>query len=66
MSNLLSRSRKTYISVKDFANQYHLSKSQAYNILKRPEMREAIIKTGKKSIRIDIDLAFEIMQQIYA
>ena len=66
MSNLLSRSRKTYISAKDFANQYHLSKSQAYNILKRPEMREAIIKTGKKSIRIDIDLAFEIMQQIYA
>lgn len=66
MSNILTKSRRKYVSAKEFANQYSLSKSQAYNILKKPEMKEAIIRTGKKSIRIDIDLAFEIMQQIYA
>ena len=66
MSNVLTKSRRKYVSAKEFANQYSLSKAQAYNILKKPEMKDAIIRTGKKSIRIDIDLAFEIMQQIYA
>ena len=46
--------------------QYSLSKSQAYKILARPEMVEAKIKVGEKLIRIDLDKAFSIMQQIYS
>lgn len=30
-----------------------------------PEMKEAIIKVGEKLIRIDLDRAFDIMQQIF-
>ena len=59
------RARKKYITVKDFQNQYSLSRAQAYKILARPEFDEAKIKTGKRSIRIDLDRAFEIMQQIF-
>ena len=53
------------ITPKQFMEQYSLSRTQAYKILARPEMEEAKIKTGEKSIRINLDKAFEIMQQIY-
>lgn len=55
-----------WITPKQFMEQYSLSKSQAYKILSRPEMQEAKIKTGEKQIRINLDRAFEIMQQIYS
>ena len=42
-----------------------LSKSQAYRILAMPEMEETKIKIGTKGVRIDLDRAFEIMQQIF-
>lgn len=59
------RARKKYVTVKEFQEQYSLKRAQAYKILAMPEMEEAKIKTGKKLIRIDLDRAFEIMQQIY-
>lgn len=64
-TKLQERARKKYITVKDFQNQYSLSRAQAYKILARPEMEEAKIKSGERSIRIDLDRAFEIMQQIF-
>lgn len=64
-TKLQEKARKKYVSVKDFQEQYSLSKSQAYKILAMPEMQEAIQKMGKKLIRIDLDRAFEIMQQIF-
>lgn len=66
MTKLQEKARKKYITVKEFQNQYSLSKSQAYKILARPEMQEAKIKTGEKLIRINLDRAFEIMQQIFS
>lgn len=64
-TKLQEKARKKYVTVKDFYEQYKMSKSQAYAILNRPEMEEAKIKVGAKGIRIDLDKAFEIMQQIY-
>lgn len=64
-TKLQERARKKYVTVKDFMEQYSLSKSQAYSMLKQPEFAEAIIKTGSKTIRLDLDRAFEIMTQIY-
>lgn len=65
-TKLQERARIKYITPKQFMEQYSLSKSQAYKILARPEMQEAKIKTGEKQIRINLDRAFEIMQQIYS
>lgn len=65
MTRLQEKARKKYVTVKDFQEQYSLSKSQAYKILAMPEMEEAKIKVGNKLIRIDLDRAFEIMQQIF-
>lgn len=65
MTKLQERARKKYVSAKEFQEQYSLSKTQTYKILSMPEMEEVKIKVGEKSIRIDIDRAFEIMQQIF-
>lgn len=65
MTRLQERARKKYVTVKDFQEQYSLSRAQAYKILARPEFDETKIKAGERSIRIDLDRAFEIMQQIF-
>lgn len=65
MTKLQQKARIKYVTPKEFADQYSISKAQVYNILKRPEMEEAIIKIGEKGIRINLDRAFEIMQQIF-
>lgn len=64
-TRLQEKARTKYVTPKQFQEQYSLSRSQAYRILARPEMEEAKIKTGEKSIRINLDRAFEIMQQIF-
>lgn len=64
-TKLQEKARKKYVSVKDFQEQYSLSRAQAYRILARPEMEEVKIKAGERLIRIDLDRAFEIMQQIF-
>lgn len=63
-TKLQEKARRKYITVKDFQQQYALSKSQAYRILAMPEMQEAVIKTGVRSKKVNLDKAFEIMQQI--
>ncbi len=64
-TKLQQKARKKYATVKEFSEQYHMSIAQAYRVTTLPEMQEAIIKTGVKSKRIDLDRAFEIMQQIF-
>ena len=64
--SLQQKARVKYITVKEFQEQYSLSRAQAYKILAMPEMQETIIKVGEKSKRINIDRAFEIMQQIFS
>lgn len=65
MTKLQERARAKYVPVKEFQEQYSLSRAQAYKILARPEMQEAKIRVGEKLIRINLDRAFEIMQQIF-
>lgn len=65
-TKLQQRARVKYITVKEFQEQYSLSKSQAYKILAMPEMGEAIVKTGARNKKVNLDRAFEIMQQIFS
>lgn len=65
-TKLQQKSRIKYVTPKELAEQYSISKAQVYNILKRPEMEEAIIKIGEKGMRVNLDRAFEIMQQIFS
>ena len=65
MTKLQERARTKYVTVNEFKNKYSLSKAQAYKILDLPEMEEAVIKIGEKGKRVNLDLAFEIMQKIF-
>lgn len=65
MTRLQEKARKKYVTVKEFQEQYSLSKAQAYRILAMPEMEEAKRKFGEKTIRVDLDRAFEIMNQLF-
>lgn len=65
-TRLQERARTKYVTIKEFREQYSLSRPQAYKILAMPEMQEAVIKTGERSKRVNLDRAFEIMQQIFS
>ena len=64
-TKLSEKGRVKYVTVKEFQEQYSLSRPQAYKILAMPEMEEAVIKVGEKGKRVNLDRAFEIMQQIF-
>lgn len=65
-TKLQERARTKYVTIKEFQEQYSLSRPQAYKILAMPEMEEAIIKVGERGKRVNLDRAFEIMQQIFS
>lgn len=65
MTRLQEKARAKYITVKQFQEQFSLSKSQAYKIVAMPEMEEAVAKTGTRGKKINLDKAFEIMQKIF-
>lgn len=64
-TKLSEKARVKYVTAKEFQKQYSLSKSQAYKILAMPEMKEAIARTGTRNKKVNLDKAFEIMQQIF-
>lgn len=64
-TKLQEKARVKYVTVKEFQEQYSLSQAQAYKILSLPELQEAVIKTGPKNKKVNLDRAFEIMQQIF-
>lgn len=65
-TKLQEKAKVKYVTVKEFQEQYSLSKPQAYKILAMPEMREAVIKVGERGIRVNLNRAFELMQQIFS
>ena len=65
-TKLQQKARIKYITVKEFQEQYSLSRSQAYKILSMSEMEEAVVKTGTRNKKVNLDRAFEIMQQIFS
>lgn len=65
-TRLQEKAKVKYVTVKEFQEQYSLSKPQAYKILAMPEMREAVIKVGERGIRVNLNRAFELMQQIFS
>ena len=48
MTLLQEKARVKYVTPKQFGEQYSISKAQVYNILKKPEMQEAVIKVRRK------------------
>ena len=64
-TNICSKSRVKYITPKEFAEQYCLSKAQVYKLLAMPIFKEAVFRPSEKLIRINQDKAYEIIKQYF-
>jgi len=64
-TNLCSRTRRKFSTVKELAEELNTSVQQIYRILKHPAMAESQIKIGKAGVRIDKDKFYQILEQIY-
>lgn len=64
-TNILSKTRRKFIKVKDFAEQYDMSDKTVYQMLKNPIFNEAIKKIGNRGIRLDEQKMISIMEQYY-
>lgn len=65
MTNTLSKKRTRYTTAKELSEELVTSVQQIYRILKRPEMKDAIVKLGEKSVRVNKDMFYQILEQIY-
>lgn len=65
MTNLCSRTRTKFATVKELAEELGCCVQQVYKTMKRPEMETAKKKIGTAGIRIDKDEFYRIMGQIY-
>ena len=64
-TNVFSRTRTKYSTVKELAEELGCCVQQVYKTMKRPEMETAKKKIGTAGIRIDKDEFYRIMGQIY-
>ena len=64
-TNICSRSRTKYSTVKELAEELGCCVQQIYKILKRPEMEKCKKKIGTAVVRIDKEEFYRIMDQIY-
>lgn len=64
-TKLQQKARAKYITPKQLAEQYNLSPKTIYKLLAMPIFKEAIFKPTEKSIRVNQDKAYEIMNQYF-
>ncbi len=64
-TNILSRTRRKFVKVKDFAEQYDMSDKTVYQMIKNPIFEEAVKKIGNRGIRLDEEKMVSIMEQYY-
>ena len=64
-TNLGSRTRRTFVKPSKIIEQYDMGKTKLYEMLKKPEFKEAIMKIGENSIRVDQDKFYEILEKLY-
>ena len=64
-TNILSHSRRKFISVEKIAEQYDVTVQDIYKKLKLPIFQEAVINIGTRGKRVDQDKFYEILTQYY-
>lgn len=64
-TNICSRKRTKFCTVKELAEELATTPKQIYQILKEPAMQEVVQKIGKAGIRVKKERFYEILSQIY-
>ncbi len=64
-TNMCSRTRAKFATVKEMAEELNCCVQQVYKTLKLPEMQNCKKKIGTAGIRIDKDEYYRLTDQIY-
>ncbi len=64
-TNICSRTRTKFSTVKELAEELSTSVQQIYKVLKKKEMENCIKKIGPVGIRVDKEEFYRILEQIY-
>lgn len=64
-TNICSRTKTKYATVKEIAEELGVCVQQIYKTLKRPEMEECIKRIGTAGVRVDKEKFYTILEQIY-
>ena len=64
-TNICSRTRTKFATVKETAEELNTTVQQIYRILKRNEMQKCIKRIGTAGIRIDKESFYIILEQIF-
>lgn len=64
-TNLCSKIRTKFVTVKELAEELSTSKQQIYKILKEPAMEQVIKRIGTTGVRVEKEKFYEILDKIY-
>ena len=57
--------KSKWVDMNKFMNEFDLKKTKAYELVKLPEMKEAVRRFGERTIRVNLPLADEILKKKY-
>ena len=64
-AKLSEKQKANWVDVNKFAKEFDLKKTKAYELVKMPEMQEAVRRFGERTIRVNLPLADEILKRIF-
>ncbi len=64
-TKLSEKQKANWVDVKNFAKEFDLKTTKAYELVKMPEMQEAVRRFGERTIRVNLPLADEILKRIF-
>ncbi len=57
--------KANWVDMNKFRETFDLKKTKAYGLVKLPEMQEAVRRFGKRTIRVNLPVADEILRKIF-
>lgn len=57
--------KANWVNMNKFAEEFDLKKTKAYELVKLPEMQEAVRRFGERTIRVNLPVADEILRKIF-
>ena len=64
-TKLCEKQKANWVNMNKFAEEFDLKKTKAYELVKLPEMQEAVRRFGERTIRVNLPVADEILRKLY-
>lgn len=60
-----TKPKAKWVDMNKFKEEYGLKTTKAYELVKLPEMQEAVRRFGERTIRVNLPVADEILKKIF-